>query len=80
MSLLFGDLIVSLFKRIVFLNSKELIGVVTCNDHNVMIGWVERAVEGLHVLGRANTLKREAFLFVPVPQNDLIAILASQSC
>lgn len=76
-SLFFRDLIVGLLEWVVFLHSKELICVVTSNNHNVMIGWVEGTVKRLHVLCRADTLEREALLFVPVPQYDLVAVLTS---
>jgi hypothetical protein len=38
---------------------------------------VERALQRLHVLALADTLEGEALLLVPVPNDDLVAILTS---
>jgi hypothetical protein len=59
------------------LDSEELISVITSNHDNVLIGGMERAMEGFHVLRRAYTLEGEALLLVPVPQYDFVTILTS---
>ncbi len=65
----------SLLQRVVFLHSEELVSVITCHYHDVVIGGIERDLKWFHVLSLADTLERKALLLVPVPQNDLVAVL-----
>jgi hypothetical protein len=60
------------------LDSEELIGVITSYHNDIMIGCVEGAVEGLHVLSGADALEGETLLLVPVPQNDFVAVFSCQ--
>ena len=48
--LFLGDLIVCLLQRVVLLDSEELIGVISSYHNDIMIGCMEGAVKGLHVL------------------------------
>jgi hypothetical protein len=74
-SLFLSDLAMGLLERVVFLNSKELVGVVTCDNDYIVVLIVERALNGDHGLTLPHTLEREAFLLIPVPKDDLIAVL-----
>jgi hypothetical protein len=77
MSFLFGDLTMGKLQGVVFLNSEELVGVVTCDYNDVLISVVEGDLKRLHVLRLTDTIERETLLFVPVPQDDFVTILSS---
>jgi hypothetical protein len=76
-SLLLSDLTVSLLQRIVLLHSEELVGVVSCDDHYVVILVMERALDWDHGLALPNALEGETLLLVPVPKNDLVTVFSS---
>ena len=61
-----------------YLYSEELIGVISSYHNDIMIGCMEGAVKGLHVLSWAHTLEGETLLLVPVPQNDFVAVFTSE--
>jgi hypothetical protein len=76
MGLLLGDLAVRLLEGVVLLNSEELVRVVSRDDDDVVILVVEGALQRDHGLALGHALVREALLLVPVPQDDLVAVLA----
>ena len=77
MCLFLGNLAVGLLQGVVVLHSVELVGVFSRDNDDAMVCVVERALQRLHVLALADTLEREALLLVPVPNDDLVAILTS---
>jgi len=67
MGLLLGNLTMGLLERVVFLNSEELVGVISSDNYNVVVLVVERTLNGDHGLALADTLERKALLLVPIP-------------
>ena len=77
MGLLLRYLAMSLLQGVVFLDPEELVGVISTDNHDVLICAVEGALQGTHVLRLAHALEGKALLLVPVPQDDLVTALTS---
>jgi len=76
MGFLLCDLPMRLLKRVVLLHPVEFVGVISGDDHDVVVLCVEGALDGDHGLALADALEGEALLLVPVPQNDFVAVLS----